>query len=288
MINLIYATNYEHTLLENDTFPFNCFYIPSFHTLPHWHNHTEIIYIASGTSEVYINGSLYLCEQGTLVVTPHGSLHSILPIGSSNYYAILIGDTLLKTLSEDHHLSKVLNPILLNNNLTPFHIPSDHSLHNTLLTSIQLIIQEAQNKQDYSESVIKLELCRFITQLVRHFSETLVFQTIYQSTSTQNLKKAMEYLSGHYHEKITIADMGHLMNMSEQHFCRLFKSFTGKTFIEYLTLYRLEQANKLLLNTTLPITQIPELTGFCNTNYFSRVYKCRYGQPPSQTRKRIK
>ena len=75
------------------------------------------------------------------------------------------------------------------------------------------------------------------------------------------------------------------MNMSEQHFSRLFKTYTGKTFIDYLTQFRLEQARKLLLKSDLPITQIPELTGFCNPNYFSRIFKHYYEQTPSEARK---
>lgn len=35
--------------------------------------------------------------------------------------------------------------------------------------------------------------------------------------------------------------------------CRLFKSYTGKTFSEYLTFYRLDQAYKLLIAATLLI-----------------------------------
>lgn len=82
--------------------------------------------------------------------------------------------------------------------------------------------------------------------------------------------------------------MSNYANMSNQHFCRLFKAYTGKTFIEFLSLYRLEQSNLLLITTDVPITQIPERTGFCNANYFARVYKNRYGHPPSYTRKNKK
>jgi AraC family transcriptional regulator, transcriptional activator of pobA len=98
------------------------------------------------------------------------------------------------------------------------------------------------------------------------------------------IKSSLDYLNLHYSERITVRHMSEYCHLSIQHFSRLFKSYTGKTFIEYLTLFRLEQARKILSGTDIPIIQIPDLVGFCNGNYFSRLYKKYYGHPPSMGR----
>lgn len=285
IMNLISIENHENTEFEDINFQFNCFYITSTNTLPHWHNHTEIIYISHGNCSVYINGTLFSCNEGDLVLTPSGSLHSILPEIGSKYYAIVVGDTLFTSMMTDHHCKMTLKPFLLNNKLPPLHISNKHSSYLEIVAMIKSIIEEDTNKNKCYEMIIKAELCRLFTQIIRNFPNQIYSRIEQLGINTQTIKKIIAYISTHYSEKITITDMSKYANMSNQHFCRLFKAYTGKTFIEFLTIYRLEQSNVLLINTDLPITQIPDLTGFCNANYYARIYKNRYGHAPSYTRK---
>jgi len=285
MINI---RNFEHTKLQNDQFPFNCFYIYNSNTLSHWHNHIEIIYVSKGTCEIYINGTLYLGNTDDIILTPPNSLHSILPRDHSSYYALVIGKALLRVLADEYHINTILTPFLYNSELTPLHIQPNSKGFTPILSSLKEIINESKEKNDYFESMIKIELCRFFTLLMRNHSVKSHLKNNEFASRTHCLKIVIEYLSVHYQEKISISDMSKLINVSEQHFCRLFKSYTGKTFIEYLTLLRLEHAHEFLINTDLTITEITELTGFCNPNYFSRIYKKYYKQSPSTTRKNFK
>lgn len=278
--------NYEHTLLETVDFPFNCFEIFGSTTLPHWHNHTELIYINGGYCDVYVNGSLYSCASGDILLVPQSSLHSIVPKDDCHHFAIVIGKTLLEALGQDKHLSRIIEPILNNPSLNPIEIKSQHNSYDQLQSSINCMIFEFMHKLNNYESQIKLELSRLFLLLKRY--DFIVSPNGYDkhiAPRTQTMKDTMTYLFSHYQNKITIPMMSHFMNLSDQHFSRLFKSYTGKTFTEYLTLLRLEQAHQLLVSTDLPITLIPELTGFCNPNYFSRVFKQYYGETPSSRRK---
>ncbi len=276
---------YEHIKFHKPDFPFGAFVIPDSTTLPHWHNHTEFVYAQKGAVDVYINGSKYPCQENDILLIPGNSLHSIIPVSQATYVAIVIGDELLKELLHDPQFAAVTAPLTGNSRLDPCHFSGKAPVHAKLQKNIVNIISEAQNTRPYRELYIKLEICQFMAVWLRQCPS---FHTSFESSGishTAGMKVALEYLSNHYSEKINIKDMAALMNMSEQHFSRLFKAYTGKTFVEYLTLYRLEQANKLLHKSDLPITQIPELTGFCNPNYFSRVYRNQYGYAPSAVRK---
>ncbi len=135
--------------------------------------------------------------------------------------------------------------------------------------------------------MIKAILCLFFTQLARDYPCLVSEPDKLSTNNIQAMKKAINYISDHYSEKITLSDISFYTTMSQQHFCRLFKTYTGKTFTQFITHHRLERANLLLLKTDLPVTQVPELTGFCNFNYFARVYKHHYGHAPSLTRKKV-
>lgn len=285
MLDFIQADNFEYTRFITESFQFNCFYIKNSNTLPHWHNHTEIVYISKGTCQIYIDGSLFICQMGDFMLIPPGYLHSILPQASSDYYAIVIGEALMTVISKDLHLNPLIAPFINKWGMSPLYISTSCPAHDKCFMHLDLLMTLTPIQIPFYEARIKLEICQLILQLNLNFPEHMTQPSHPTTSNTQLLKKAIVYLQTHYHEKITIHDLAITYGLSEQHFSRLFKAYTGKTIIDYLTLLRLECANNLLTTTDLPITQIPEVTGFCNANYFSRVYKTRFGHTPSQARK---
>ena len=229
-----------------------------------------------------------MCRQGDIVLVPHGSLHSIVADNHAVYNAIVIGDTFFDSMLSDIHCRRTLNPFFSADTQEPLHIRRDHSEYSNLIIPITRILEEERYRKGCFEMIIKVELCLFFAELIRGFPERLEKETIQQDMVTIKMKKVIQYIVIHFTEKISITDMAEYSHMSNQHFCRLFKAFTGKTFIVFLTDFRLEQSNKLLKTTDLPITRIPELTGFCNGNYFTRTYRNKYGFPPSHMRKKGK
>ena len=72
--------------------------------------------------------------------------------------------------------------------------------------------------------------------------------------------------------------------MSAAYFSTVFKKETGKTFINYLTDYRMEQAVDLLLTKDEKTYIIAEKVGYSDPNYFSYVFKKQFGMSPTKYR----
>ena len=70
------------------------------------------------------------------------------------------------------------------------------------------------------------------------------------------------------------------VHVSPEHFSRLFKAETGRTFISYLNDYRLAQAKRLLDETSLKVFQVAEQVGYASLSYFSKLFKDAYGINP--------
>ena len=64
----------------------------------------------------------------------------------------------------------------------------------------------------------------------------------------------------------------------------MFKKETGMSFISYLTNVRLEHAVELLNTTADKSYMIAEKVGYTEPNYFSYVFKKKYGVSPSKYR----
>lgn len=77
------------------------------------------------------------------------------------------------------------------------------------------------------------------------------------------------------------------LNTSIYAVSRLFKEITGRGFKDYVTEKRLEYGHMLLCTTQNSVAEIAAAAGFENANYFSTVFKLKYGLPPTKFRKNL-
>ncbi|MCH5250772.1 MAG: response regulator [Lachnospiraceae bacterium] len=95
--------------------------------------------------------------------------------------------------------------------------------------------------------------------------------------------KAIEYVKEHYADQdLSIEAICSYLNVSAAYFSTVFKKETGKTFINYLTDYRMEEAENLLLTENEKTYIIAQKVGYSDPNYFSYAFKKQFGMSPSK------
>jgi len=72
------------------------------------------------------------------------------------------------------------------------------------------------------------------------------------------------------------------LHVSAAYFSTVFKKETGKSFINYLTDYRMEKALRLLIEEEEKTYIIAESVGYADPNYFSYAFKKKFGMSPSK------
>ena len=85
-------------------------------------------------------------------------------------------------------------------------------------------------------------------------------------------------------DKTSVAELAESYGMSEGHFIRQFKSYTGQTPLEYRAFKKIETAKSLLSGTDMSVTDISSALGFEDPLYFSRVFKRQAGVSPREYR----
>ena len=96
------------------------------------------------------------------------------------------------------------------------------------------------------------------------------------------VRKALNYIDDHYHEDISLESMSEVVFLNKNYFSELFKRETGKSFVQYLTEYRLEKAKLLLSIDGLKGNEVADMTGFQNNSYFISVFKKYEGCTPKE------
>ena len=98
---------------------------------------------------------------------------------------------------------------------------------------------------------------------------------------SQPIHTVLHIVRTQYMKNITLESVARQMNYTPYYLSRIFKKYTGTTFSEYLTNYRIEQAKKLLGEGKLSVKEIAYATGFNSQGYFSKIFKKYAGVSPS-------
>jgi two-component system response regulator YesN len=97
--------------------------------------------------------------------------------------------------------------------------------------------------------------------------------------------KAVEYVRDNYgDQELTIDKICGILGVSAAYFSTTFKKETGKTFINYLTDYRMEQAVQRLIEKDDKTYVIAAQVGYADPAYFSYVFKKKFGVSPTRYR----
>lgn len=99
------------------------------------------------------------------------------------------------------------------------------------------------------------------------------------------MNRVMQFLLENRFQKITLDQAASSANLSKEAFCRFFKLRTRKTFTQYLIQLRINEAQKLLQESEMGISEIAFQVGFENLSYFNRSFKSIVGHSPRDFRK---
>ena len=105
-----------------------------------------------------------------------------------------------------------------------------------------------------------------------------------RNTESRRVRKVQEYINAHYHEEIRLEDCAAMVGMSPSAFSRFFKQHTNRTLMDYIIDIRLGNAARLLVDTTMGISEISYACGFNNLSNFNRAFKSRRGYTPRDFR----
>lgn len=154
----------------------------------------------------------------------------------------------------------------------------------SLLDCFNRLISEHRYPTDESPLVARSILHELIAWVIRDIRNDSRRTTTDAAAHSPPVAKAIEWLSQHLDEGVSVSDLAAAAGSSESYFRRRFHAETGLSPREYVAHYRLLESKRMLLATDHSITDIAMRLGFSTSAYFTSVFRRNTGQTPSQFR----
>ncbi len=129
----------------------------------------------------------------------------------------------------------------------------------------------------------------------------MALSIIYEILHLLNKKESFEPLSPHtnsaiaethnfllnnfYNNEIDLTQFYEKSGLSDKYFRESFKKLYGLSPTQFLINLRLNEAAKLLSQGVFTVTEVAQTVGFSDVYYFSRLFKKKFGIPPSKFEK---
>lgn len=253
----------------------------------HYHNAYEIYFLISGTRRQLVDHSIHDIKRGDLILIPKGVIHKTTPLDKNSHtrYVINFSDEFAVPLEQ------FLGPDVLVQTFTHVKLSVPEHRFDYVLSLFDKMNDEynAAASDNFSAALIRgymAELFAFICRTNRSLAtaESIESERI-GAILEPSIQQAAQYISEHFREDISLADVAAQAYMSGSYFSRKFKKITGLNFSEYLTSTRIKAADDLLLQTSLSIAEIAASCGFGDANYFGDIFKKHKGMSPTKYRR---
>ena len=142
-------------------------------------------------------------------------------------------------------------------------------------------------ERDYFDLISKVENTEYIRSCLTEAAIKMNKAMVEERTNTTKnvIRDAKQYIQENYQDPdLSVEKLCRHLHMSPAYFSTMFKKETGQAYIAYLTDVRLNKAVELLMTTEDKTYIIAEKVGYPEQNYFSYVFKKKFGISPTKYR----
>lgn len=105
------------------------------------------------------------------------------------------------------------------------------------------------------------------------------------SPTNYSINIATDYIHNHLQSPLSLNEVARQVYLSPAYLSRLFKKHLHVNFIEYVNSQKIALAQEKLAMSQLTVREISSNLGYSQTSYFTKLFKRRTGQTPSEFRR---
>lgn len=238
-----------------------------------YHAFPEILFQLSGSNQFTCGHNSFLLKAGEICIMPAGVPHTEKGKGT-DFSGFVIA----------HDARRVgIYGSACNDGGVPWPIPIDKVIPLSDGTKLAGILNEAALQFSHHSDAAPYLLRAYLTLILEIYDKPIPESAQkYPPLITRCMDLLFSELGS---PNISLESIALRLNCKPNTLSKNFSRATGKAVIEHLTELRIEQARKLLKESTLTIAEVGWACGYRDQNYFSRIFKNETGSTPRNYRK---
>ena len=253
----------------------------------HTHNYVEVIYMCSGQTIHIVNGDKVILNAGELLFLSQKAVQEIYPAGETDVAVNFIilpefFDQALYMIGGEENLVRTFLVGCLRDaendiGYLHFRVADVLPIQNLVENLIWTIMNNQQNKRSMNQITMGL----LFLQLMNDTDKVEVGKEHYDQELVLRVYRFVEerYKDG------GLSELADELKYDIYWLSRHIKKLTGRNYTELVQQKRLSQAQFLLQNTNLSVTDVGLAVGYSNLSYFYRIFREKYGVSPKKWRK---
>ena len=245
----------------------------------HWHEHLELVLVTEGRMEASINDRIYKINCGDVFLVNPNDIHYTRCLGETRYFLLQIPSFYLGTVSADRKTLRFQEIYECDT--------TNDSLPSRLAVMFHEISELYARKENGYHLLVISAIYRLLF-LVYTEGSAVENASCADSRTTHDLERiklCMEFIQTHYSDRIFLKDVADLLAVTPEHFCRLFRKYTGQTFLAYVNQIRMNHFYHDLIESDGSISYLLEKNGIFGYKKFLQTFRQQYGASPQAVRK---
>ena len=240
----------------------------------HFHNYVELMLPLVSPGNIFVNDQIYPLRRGTLYLIGENTLHRTITTGFHARYVLHIGRRALAELSTPQTdftrlaQSSFLRAPLSNEQMT-------HLVE--LFQALERNKDDGSFGSDIRQITALLELLLWVAPALHASSAGEAIQ----NKDFMRVSPILDYIRAHLSEPLTLDQIAGEFFISKHYLCRIFKSATGFSVMEYIIYSRVLMARQLL-QQGISVQQAGEMSGFSDNSHFIRTFGHLTGISPGR------
>ena len=240
----------------------------------HFHNYVELMLPLVSPGNIFVNDQIYPLRRGTLYLIGENTLHRTITTGFHARYVLHIGRRALAELSTPQTdftrlaQSSFLRAPLSNEQMT-------HLVE--LFQALERNKDDGSFGSDIRQITALLELLLWVAPALHASSAGEAIQ----NKDFMRVSPILDYIRARLSEPLTLDQIAGEFFISKHYLCRIFKSATGFSVMEYIIYSRVLMVRQLL-QQGVSVQQAGELSGFSDNSHFIRTFGHLTGVTPGR------
>ena len=231
----------------------------------HFHKNLELIVVLRGGLLCTVNRKEYRLLEGEMGLCLPYDIHSFTPLDDSEFWVLVFSEDYVRLFSRDiagkraegfvfkpsEEVSSYLKKRLIDNPAPTVY---------TLKSCLYGVVEEYESRVRLTDKGVK----------------------------DRGVEEIVSYIEKNHRGELTLSDLSAALGYDYNYTSRYFHRIFNMSFSDFLNVYRMETALRLLEDTAMPVTEIAYESGFSSIRNFNSVFKSRMNISPSAYRSRLK